>query len=330
MIERLFEWAASGHGAVKLCISSREWNIFLDAFATCPKLRLHDMRLLVSGRLAANKHCQARLLRDPENVEFLESQIVEKAEGVFLWVYLVLNVVEEILGDGGDAQDLRATLDSLPSDLEKLFKKLLASISPANTPTALQTFMAVLQAVQGGVDLVLYRYPFLAKYHKDKDFALKMAVAPWGLDQVTEQLSLARRRLGCCKCFLEIREFENRDGMLPFRDYITISHRSLATFLRQKCASISTVDSRDALLQLFPAQVKTTALDTPYFQRTCRSNHFVKELEYLLAFAFDHRYSLDAKRLSLVLNQLRGVVGITYWAEDQVLRDDRFPTVINP
>ena len=334
MIERMLGWVESGMGNVKLCISSREWNMYLDGFAACPKLKLQDltlqdMRLLVSGRLASNKQYQAQVSAG-EDLSFLETTMVAKAEGVFLWVYLVLNMVEECLGDGADVDSIRATLDCLPSDLEQLFEKLFESIPAQNMHSALRTFAAVLEATNATIELLLYRYSFLDQYHKDRDFALNMTPANLTPEQIEARLSPARRRVaGNCRGFLEIRKREAWHQESSFHEYITMTHRSLADFLRQKCASCNFrgADMRDGLLQSFLAHIKTIAATGPYFDTPRRRRHFVNELEAFLIMIFKHPEELDVQRLSLVLDQIEEAVGTEYWSSLFVAQDDRYPTI---
>ncbi|KAK4449753.1 hypothetical protein QBC34DRAFT_298403 [Podospora aff. communis PSN243] len=297
MLRHLHHWVETGDGELKICVSSREYNIFLDNFSASPKLRLqdltfHDMRLLVSGRLRAHGQYQARL---PE-LNFLERRIVMKAEGVFLWVHLVLNAIEESLSDGADTEALRETLELLPSDLEKLFEKFFASISPSSLPSALQTFSVVLcQPIShdpGELCLYLRCYPFIDLYLKDRDFATKIKPQPLTDQEVEEALALSRRRLrGRCKGFLEVRNHVNlrRSGndFPPFREYITTTHRSVVEYLRGKCSTISDAIACDGLFQCYLAMFKTmdAALDIPYFRDFDNRFNFVKDFDEILLWA---------------------------------------------
>ncbi|KAK0641444.1 hypothetical protein B0T16DRAFT_496149 [Cercophora newfieldiana] len=166
--------------------------------AQAADLTLHDMHLLVSGRLGANKQYQ---VRSPE-LGFLAGQIVAKAEGVFLWVHLVLNTVEESLCDGAGADALREIIELLPSDLNQLFERLFDSIPTPKLHGALQKFSVILQTHDDR--LALRCYPFLDQHLKDRDFAVKMEPKPMDTDAVEQALCLARRNLrGQCKGFLE-------------------------------------------------------------------------------------------------------------------------------
>lgn len=88
MINVLLDWVNAGAGNLKIYVSIRECNNFLDAFELCPKLRLqaklrlqdltlHGIHLLVSGRLTANKHYLTR----SSQLGFLKDAVVRGAEG---------------------------------------------------------------------------------------------------------------------------------------------------------------------------------------------------------------------------------------------------------
>lgn len=80
---------------VKLCVGSRPWNLFQDTFEQSPSLRLEqltygDIRLYVSERCRQNRRFVNLLRREPDRARDLETAVVDKASGVFLWVYLVV------------------------------------------------------------------------------------------------------------------------------------------------------------------------------------------------------------------------------------------------
>lgn len=123
---------ASHH--VKLTISSRPLNTCLHSLAGCPTLRLHDltrrdMTAYVHGELSTH-HLMIRLVEFfPTEAPQLASGIVDKAEGVFLWVRLVVRMLIKGLEDGDSLEELQATLSALPSDLRYLYKIKFAKMS---------------------------------------------------------------------------------------------------------------------------------------------------------------------------------------------------------
>jgi len=121
---------------VKICVASRPWLVFEDAFQQLPSLRLEvltsaDINLFVTEKLCANRMFLELRKVQPQEAECLISEVTEKASGVFLWVRLVVTSLLEGLRDGDSIQDLQERLLELPSDLERLFSKILDQLNPA-------------------------------------------------------------------------------------------------------------------------------------------------------------------------------------------------------
>jgi hypothetical protein len=118
---------------VKLIVSSRPLNACLDALAGCPTLRLQeltrsDMEKLVRGELSSNR-LMARLMQQfPTRGPQLIVDLLDKAEGVFLWVILVLRLLIDGLENGDNLEELHAKLTSLPSDLRDLYKNMFGKM----------------------------------------------------------------------------------------------------------------------------------------------------------------------------------------------------------
>jgi hypothetical protein len=123
----------AGNTAIKLCVSSRPWNAFRSAFeSTVPTLRLEDLSrpdidLFVDGNLrgplALSQGVQQAALTG--EAELLMEEIVEKAEGVFLWVFLVVKSVLAGLDEMDTVSMLLYRVQQFPSDLEDFFRAIL-------------------------------------------------------------------------------------------------------------------------------------------------------------------------------------------------------------
>ena len=85
--ELLCQWTSSAPKMVKLCVSSREYNVFMNAFSPGQRLRLHD---LTKGDM--EEFIQQRLghIPDGESKKTLVRAAIDKAQGIFLWVALVV------------------------------------------------------------------------------------------------------------------------------------------------------------------------------------------------------------------------------------------------
>jgi hypothetical protein len=133
---------------VKLCVASRPWLVFEDAFRRQPSLRLEDLtdgdiKLYVSEVLGENE-LFANLQRiKPQEAERLVIEVTGKSSGVFLWVRLVVLSLLEGLQDGDSIADLQNRLLLLPPDLEDLFQKILNRLNPFYFRQASRIFQLV-------------------------------------------------------------------------------------------------------------------------------------------------------------------------------------------
>jgi hypothetical protein len=133
---------------VKLCVASRPWIPFEDAFGNRPSLRLErltqkDIASYVDDHLKQNVHYNRLVDCEPQAAESLVPEIIEKAAGVFLWVYLVVQSLLEGLSHADRASDLHARLQSLPSELEDLFNLILDRLHPTYFKQACESFRLI-------------------------------------------------------------------------------------------------------------------------------------------------------------------------------------------
>ncbi|ORY14347.1 hypothetical protein BCR34DRAFT_599325 [Clohesyomyces aquaticus] len=74
----------------------------------------------------------------------LEREVVEKSSGVFLWVVLVVNLLQNAWDDGLDIGYLRDRLVQVPIKLEELYVELIWTIAPSEVSTVLHVLQWVL------------------------------------------------------------------------------------------------------------------------------------------------------------------------------------------
>ncbi|KAK4541520.1 hypothetical protein LTR36_007966 [Oleoguttula mirabilis] len=118
---------------IKMCISSRPWNAFRGAFeAKVPNLRLEDLSRPDIERYVAGSidtglaQCRSFVPQAMDmDVRKLVAEIVDKAEGVFLWVRLVVNSILRGLTEGDTIPMLRHRVREFPADLEEFFRSIL-------------------------------------------------------------------------------------------------------------------------------------------------------------------------------------------------------------
>ncbi|KAF2652569.1 hypothetical protein K491DRAFT_43805 [Lophiostoma macrostomum CBS 122681] len=130
---------------VKIVISSRPISACINALQGCPKLKLQDltrtdMETFVHGELSSQPSMANLVRRLPQEGRQLATDIIEKAEGVFLWVKLVVRMLIDGLEGGDDMKDLQDKLRSLPSDLRDLYRRMFKSMDPEYQKQAAEIF----------------------------------------------------------------------------------------------------------------------------------------------------------------------------------------------
>ncbi|KAH6683967.1 hypothetical protein B0J14DRAFT_458323, partial [Halenospora varia] len=118
---------------VKVCLSSRPWNVFEAAFKECPKLKLQDLtyndiKRYVIDRLNKNPAFERLAEGEPEAAPALVSEITERAGGVFLWVEIVVKSLLKGIENDDDIAVLQQRVRLLPRDLEKLYVYMFSLI----------------------------------------------------------------------------------------------------------------------------------------------------------------------------------------------------------
>jgi hypothetical protein len=118
---------------VKTCVSSRPWNEFEDRFGNDSpwKLYMHDLtrddiRLYVEDTLGTNARFRQLQKEDPQCPNFVRN-IVREADGVFLWVFLVIRSLLDGLTNSDRIKDLQERVNETPKDLKDYFKTILFS-----------------------------------------------------------------------------------------------------------------------------------------------------------------------------------------------------------
>ncbi|KAK2022108.1 hypothetical protein LX32DRAFT_630495 [Colletotrichum zoysiae] len=127
--------AADQSTSFKAVLSSRPENAFEEAFINFPRLRLHflthdDVVKYVNEKLNHYPRMVQLALQAPDETRGLTEEIVEAAQGVFLWVRLVVSSLSEGLQNHDEIGALTERLRELPTDLEDLFRVMLQKVPP--------------------------------------------------------------------------------------------------------------------------------------------------------------------------------------------------------
>ncbi|KAF2472313.1 uncharacterized protein BDR25DRAFT_366286 [Lindgomyces ingoldianus] len=115
---------------VKICLSSRPWPDFEDAFKDGPHLMLHeltepDIKHYVQSKLDGSSGFAELKMRDSSFAGRLVDEITKKSQGVFLWVQFVVRAILSDLRNRKRIEILESRLQELPEELEDLFQTLI-------------------------------------------------------------------------------------------------------------------------------------------------------------------------------------------------------------
>jgi hypothetical protein len=267
--------------------------IFQESFNGCPGFQLHevtreDILALVQHSLTSIElYTQMWETESKNKKRWFEEGIVDKSDGVFLWVSLTFKVIEDGLVSGDQLPQLEAKIDSLPKELRDFFLHLFSSIHKSDHKEAYTMLKVALQTPDHWPVL---RYAFIEDYLENPDFAYGF-IQPLAGAILTDRLQRARRKVyGKCRGFLKIHSvdlnldnvdsdhyssdekvfdegFSNNinakmEGLRSFQRCVQFTHRSILEFLTSEKikAKIETwlgkFDLLDALCQTFLAHVK--------------------------------------------------------------------------
>ncbi|PVH76810.1 hypothetical protein DL98DRAFT_424831, partial [Cadophora sp. DSE1049] len=141
----LFKRLEKGSGMAKFCLSSRPWVAFQEHLGQCPKLRLQDLtfkdiEMYTREKLQGSQAFMKLADRDPQLLESLKVEIMEKAQGVFLWVKVVIVLLLRGANNRDSISQLWTRLRSFPGELYPLYKTILTQIEPVYLEWASKTF----------------------------------------------------------------------------------------------------------------------------------------------------------------------------------------------
>ncbi|EMT65750.1 Vegetative incompatibility protein HET-E-1 [Fusarium odoratissimum] len=133
---------------IKVCVSSRPWTEFENAFGYYPRLKMEDLTYdditkYVVSKFKANTQFARFQKLHPQFAGALSHSIADKASGVFLWVTIVVASLLAGMMAGDRVEDLKNRLNLLPSEMDELYGRIIDSIDPLYREHAAQLFKLV-------------------------------------------------------------------------------------------------------------------------------------------------------------------------------------------
>ncbi|KAK5651188.1 hypothetical protein OQA88_12736 [Cercophora sp. LCS_1] len=249
---------------VKLCVSSRPWVEFGDAFGKKASLRVQDLtypdiKHFVESQFDENSGFKRLKTREPEYSELLTRQIVEKADGVFLWVRIVVRSLLAGLTNDDRIRDLENRLRALPPELDQLYDKILKDVGSDAFyfQHACQYFELMLK-VGGSTPAILLSFAD----EEREDYAVRLPSKPLRRRKRADRMETIRRRLNSrCKGLLEVGDNER----------VNFLHRTVKDYLQRPeirskmdgALAETTFDPHLQLCSAYLAMIKTSGSVSP-------------------------------------------------------------------
>jgi hypothetical protein len=186
----------AGQSHLKLCVSSRPWNQFQHTIGTsnCGFLELHkftrkDIELFARQSISSHsRRVDHKILT--EQYDGLVHEIAERAQGVFLWVRLVVHSLREGIANDDQTSLLMKRLEEIPTALGEFFEHLLASVDRVYHDRMARAFLAALTTDK---PLTLLHYSFLDE--DDPYYGWNTSIEALRRDDMAKKLSQTRWRL---------------------------------------------------------------------------------------------------------------------------------------
>ncbi|CAN9325623.1 unnamed protein product [Alternaria alternata] len=220
---------------VKICVSSRQWNEFEDAFGRTLTEKLYmqdfnhqDINAYINDVFENDNNYQE--LEDKETLgEELIQDIVTAANGVFLWVVLVVRSFQDGLLEADSITRLQQRLRKLPTNLEELFDRILfRDVKESYRSEASHMFLVALEAKE---NLPLMAYWFLGEDLPKQRLPLKMQ------QTIKRHKDANKRLIASCKGLLEprfrstTRERDSLPSAILFDYTVDFLHRTVRDYL---------------------------------------------------------------------------------------------------
>ena len=219
--------------SIKTCISSRPWNIFIAAFGAHTDQRLlledhngDDIQRYVKNRFEKDELFATLQSKDTRSSDLVD-QIVQNAQGVFLWVRIVVSNLLRGLSNDDNLSDLQKRLESFPTTLTAYFQHMFDSLDDFYREETSEILLICLEGIQPLSLLALW---FYEQEKVTPDYALRAKANSLSKADVIAVFESIRKRINARgQDLLEIEANSFESGYLMYT--VRFSHRTVKDFL---------------------------------------------------------------------------------------------------
>ena len=226
-IKAIIEVPRSSATRIQVLFSSRPLNTFIDHFQGYPGFRIHehtteDIRRYVTENMMPSLNRYLSSAVDSEQLEVMNlfSSIVKKAEGVFLWVKLIVTDLIRSSRDGATPAELISILSRLPRDLIHFYERIVEKIP---SEYRMESYIMLEIALRARGPMIVSN--FLTAVECAKERSLLDSIEHQRESTATSDEIIARRLKSRVGDLLQI--VHNRDE----RSYIQFMHQTVKEFV---------------------------------------------------------------------------------------------------
>lgn len=282
LARQIVAWADSQ--AVKIVCSARPYTVFIDVFepvgitVTFHHLTPSDIRNFAEHQFTALLDDQ-NLAEAKDTCLSIVEDITTRAEGVFLWAFLVVRSLINGALEHEEDECLRKRLQDCPNDLDGMFRKILDKIDPSPWNRQCSNavlYLAIHNPFKEPLNALIYSWlpdiNWLQRLDDTCEFPYKGEPKPLTEDEIEKRHQYVRRLLH--RTTFGLLEMVKAGAAIPLFaygvDYIPIFkyrvdffHRSVRDFLRKEWTPIvlnnlpsSTVQDVEVYSRLCAAEAK--------------------------------------------------------------------------
>lgn len=111
---------------VKICLSSRPWNVLLDKFYREPRLTMQDVNAEDIKRYVKTKLQNTSIRK--QQMSDISKAVLKNAGGSFVWVRIVLENITKLMRDGTASRNIQKVLEKTPVALSEMYEDMLRRI----------------------------------------------------------------------------------------------------------------------------------------------------------------------------------------------------------
>ncbi|KAF2994707.1 hypothetical protein E8E13_003077 [Curvularia kusanoi] len=258
---------------VKICVSSRQWNEFEEAFGKNGTTKLlmenfnhRDINAYIDDVFANDENFQDREDKETRG-KALVDEIVAAANGVFLWVVLVVRSFQEGMREGDSIKRLQDRLRHLPKSLEEYFERILFhDVKETYRDQAAVMFLVTLVAKEN--------LPLMAYWFLDEDDCPTERRPLTGKQTIKRHKDAKKRLIAGCKGllephFLQEKNSQHLSSSMLFEYRVDFLHRTVRDYLKLPTTNIRSwvrpdFEPNEAICKAVFSQIKTSPQEPEY------------------------------------------------------------------